>query len=456
MTRALIFIPFSAIMLAGCSRTSLDLLCEDHFGQRAVPQCERAVVDPPEMVMPEQAALEVLSAGCDIVALLATEPNPVLYVSVDGGMTFGPARSLPPNALLQNLGWPRDMPLAMAENGTLYVLSRGAEGLQLNRSDDFAKTWDAPIDITKTKFSCDESLLMRGEEVNAIWSECAQWPPREAHLARSRDGGRSFEPTVSVRTGERELTGGPVFCAAGARGMVGGRLECTGTDCVGDDRTGTALGMVAISEGGQFSNQELFRLDNGDHAPVAGCSADGRALVTWSAKPYTGSIRDMVVAAVLPCGIVTETARFIGVRNDFLDPWSPTPVLGRNGALLFWGALFEMGSGIASVDAAGALISVTLDPDFNADGAHDIPLSACAFPEGGYALLTAGSDYLDGPMQAIAAFLTDDGTPAEVRVLGPLDDRPYGGWVRCDGRGRAHFFWKGDGHARYAAFRAAH
>jgi hypothetical protein len=165
---------------------------------------------------------------------------------------------------------------------------------------------------------------------------------------------------------------------------------------------------------------------------------DGRALVAWSAAAYLGPEREMVVAAVLPCGITTETAWFAGGRHPFAAPSSPIAVLGPNGALLRWRLEFNMGSGIAVVDSDGALVAATLDPDFDADGAPDLPLDACALPAGGYAVLTAGSDFRKAPVRAVATILADAGTPASIRVLGPLDDPPAG-WVRCDGRGRAHF-----------------
>src|SRR5262245_60799801 len=130
----------AAMAAAGCSRTALDAPCPDRFGKHPHSRCTPATTEPPTNLLPGETALAVLSAQCDVLAIVTAEPGPPeLRVSLDGGTSFGPPRLLPADALLPNLGAPRFEPLAMAEDGMLYMLANSGNALRLYRSDDFGE-----------------------------------------------------------------------------------------------------------------------------------------------------------------------------------------------------------------------------------------------------------------------------------------------------------------------------
>lgn len=420
---------------------------EPEFGVRTLERCdpERAE-DVNTLLAATSVPLAVEVFGCGGVIVLSGRE---LHVSTDGGASFDTPRMLPDEALTPNLGGPRKQPFAVADDGTLYLLARGGERLVLLRSDDLGESWLDPVDVG---VGLDEawgaSLLVRGRDVVAFWLEMGAGPA----LARSRDGGATFEAPVALGPGINESSRSyPTVCLAGWRGIVASWLDCTTSDCAGEDRTGIAFGRVAVSSGGAFRAVDMFERDNGVFGPIAGCGADGRALVGWSAAPYLGS-GGLVVASLDECARARETLTHDGGADGFNTPLSPRFTLGEGGALMRWRLEWNDGSGVATLDARGELVAVQNDPDYDGDGAYDLPIASCALSTGGYALLaqTGRTEAGRDRGQLVVARIGRDASPVEVHIAGPLEDF-RAAWLACDRRGRAHVAWSRPDGGGYAA-----
>lgn len=417
---------------------------EPSFGVLALDHCDpSSAVDASATFGSASAPLTIRTFGCDGVVVMVGQE---LHVSTDGGESFHEPRVLPENAILPHLGTPHNHPFAVAEDATFYLLARGGERLVLLRSDDLGETWVASVDVG---VGHDEgwgaSLLARGDELTVYW---LVWGTG-TFIARSRDRGESFETPIAVGPGILESSRShATVCHAGARGTVVSWLDCTTSDCSGEDRSGIAHGRVAVSSGDAFIETEVFELDNGVNRPVVGCGADGRALVGWSSAPYLRQ-GDLVVATIDECGRTRETLR--QESGDRFDaPGSPSFTIGEGGSLVRWHLEWDSGSAVAELDAGGELLGVEIDPDYLGDGEYDLPIASCALPAGGYALLVQTGRASVDPGELLVVRLGPAAAAVDVHVVGVIDDfRAV--WLQCDGRGRAHVAWSGVEGASYAA-----
>ena len=122
--------------------------------------------------------------------------------SNDGGTTF----SKPQRVAGGESAKPARAPALALADRTLYLAwtvgeDRSAD-IHVARSGDGGRTFDAPVLVAVTKgYSDAPKLAVDGEgTLHVAYGESAAGPfePSEVHYTRSRDGGRSFESARSL------------------------------------------------------------------------------------------------------------------------------------------------------------------------------------------------------------------------------------------------------------------
>jgi hypothetical protein len=443
----------------GCgARTELPA-CSRFEPARATPTvCSPPSALPAAKLLSQAFPREVLAGGCDTVyVVLGTPPALSLARSTDGGQSFEPPFALPTGAAVPNQGWPRDAPIAVGDEGRLYVAGVIGEDAVLFIGD--GASWGAPVVLATAPAWFVPSVAVRDSTVAVTWVEGidALW------AVQSSNGGASFGPVrrVDPGSGTIDTAGSRSLCLAGDRTLVTSYFWCNGTDCSGTDSNATRRrGAVAISvDGGPFERAAVVDRGNdwsgSSPVPTLGCHADGAAMVAWTtgksdclAGPAT-----LQVSALGGCGTHPALGpRRLVLRSEFGcdEPYYPVIVVGDERELVWWYDPLSSRQGYAVADRAGGLVTpARVGFDLDSNGEPDWILDACPLSGKGFAVLAIGTS-LPGIDSANAiGFVVDDrGNIAQQRVLGSYEFG--GGSVACDGGGRAHFLWSDHG-ARYAA-----
>lgn len=403
----------------------------------------------------------ILASGCGTVyVILDSHPTPSIARSTNGGRSFEPAVPLPPGADVPGTGFPREAPIAVTRNGTLYATGSLDDKVVLFRGD--GTSWGPPVVLATGKPTFAPSVAARGSTVVVTWLEAALSVSLWA--VQSVDGGGSFGPAQRLDPGGGHIdtAGGRSLCVAGGNTAVLTYFWCDGTNCGGPNAT-KRRGVVAISQnGGPFGQAVVVKhgrdWSGASPVPVVGCHADGTSMLAWTkgTAECTAGPENVNVSALSGCGgrpALGPTRSVFRYQYGCADPYYPRVTVGGDAELVSWLGGYSGAGGFALADHAGRPTSaprVDLNLDLDGNGSPDTVLDACALGASHFAVLADGGFTPGGSGSSkVIMFVTDKrGKIVQQRLL--ASPTWQAGWVACDLGGRAHFVWSEHG-THYAA-----
>jgi hypothetical protein len=205
--------------------------------------------------------------------------------------------------------------MALAFNGG--VLAPGsASALLASRSSDGGRTWSAPATLIRdgsAAFNDKNALTADPTDarwVYAVWARFESDSRAPAWLARSADGGRSWEPARALLApaGDVVITGNRiVVLGAGAeRGVLVNVFNQI-------DAGGARIGVVRSADKGLTWSAPVYvaeqrsvgtvdapsgtRIRDGSILPTAAAGPDGSLWLAWQDGRFSGGARDAIVLA---------------------------------------------------------------------------------------------------------------------------------------------------------------
>jgi hypothetical protein len=219
--------------------------------------------------------------------------------SVDGGATFGPARTITPSGVGGARGWES---AALSDDGTVHavwldgrnapphahVVSTSAPGAPM-RQDIYHAVWRAnepPMETavaTDVCFCCKTAIATRGADVYVAWRHLFPGGVRDIAVARSIDGGRTFSSPVRVSADNWKLDACPDDGPAMALDPDG-TLHVVWPTLVGGGRDAHIAIFAADSRDGGATFTPRVRISDPDAAashPRIASSVSGTGAIVW-------------------------------------------------------------------------------------------------------------------------------------------------------------------------------
>ena len=229
------------------------------------------------------------------------------YLSYDGGATWrsGGVPRLPAGANGD------DVTVAFDAQGRGYLCATsyaGGRGVFVWRTDDGGRTFSAPITVLKNQY-CDHPWVATGQgNVYVVWGANRSQPALD--LARSTDGGRSFESQrriLPVSTEPSVSSAGPAI-AAGPDGLVCAVCDWTTRQEPSGDLIGQVVAVCSTDAGKSFaapvqlgSETSVIMLPGdvqANSSPTVAISPRGDAVyVAFPQRRSGGTHSDIVVVA---------------------------------------------------------------------------------------------------------------------------------------------------------------
>jgi hypothetical protein len=233
--------------------------------------------------------------------------------SADGGVTFGPARTITPAGLTGPRGWES---AAIADDGTLHAVwldgrnaaphaahassaphSAGGHTMHHgdSRQDIYHAMWragigsgaNAPVEETAVAanvcFCCKTAIVSRGHDVYVAWRHLFPGGVRDIAVARSADGGRTFSASVRVSEDNWQIDACPDDGPAMALD-ADGALDVVWPTLAIDGRTRRMAIFEATSRDGGATFSPRVRVDAATASPAHPRIAAGngpRGAIVW-------------------------------------------------------------------------------------------------------------------------------------------------------------------------------
>lgn len=235
------------------------------------------------------------------------------YLSSDSGATWQPG-AVPPLPVGANGD---DVTVAFDAQGRGYVCAtsdKGGRAIFVWRTDDGGRTFSAPVTVLEDQY-CDHPWLATGQgstpsarNVYVVWGAGDARTAPALDLARSTDGGQSFEPPrriLAASTVPSDVGAGPEL-TAGPDGLVCAVCDWTSQRELSGDITGQVVAVVSTDWGHSFAAPVRLGSESsvvvlpGDVMPNSGptvaVSAQGDLYVAFPQR-RAGTHADIVVVA---------------------------------------------------------------------------------------------------------------------------------------------------------------
>jgi hypothetical protein len=221
-------------------------------------------------------------------------------LSADGGRTFSPTRSITPDGLTGARGWESAV---MADGGTMHAVwldgrnasassgpasAPGQHQHAAMRQDLYHAMWtggSAPVEApvaANVCFCCKTAIVSRGSDVFVAWRHLFAGGVRDIALARSPDGGGTFQAPVRVSADNWQIDACPDDGPAMTIDAEGAVHVVWPTLVAGARATGMAI-FEAVSRDSGVSFSARTRVDEGTgnpaHPRLATGSSAGTAIV---------------------------------------------------------------------------------------------------------------------------------------------------------------------------------
>ena len=325
--------------------------------------------EQPPRVLVKGRAVDVLwvSKRAGVAAIRAA-------ASSDGGATFTPARSITPSGVTGARGWesatlgpdgrvhavwldgrfatpspPREKPAAAgpaapndhSQHAPSPSSAKGASAAPAAkhqhapmRQDIYHVTWkgaDAPVETSVAAnvcFCCKTAVVARGGDVFVAWRHLFPGGVRDIAVARSADGGRTFQDPVRVSADNWKIDAcpddGPAMTVDGD-----GALHVAWPTLVRDPDASRMAIFEATSRDGGVTFSPRARVDSANSGPAhprLATTAGGRRAVVWD-ELAQGARRVLFratggAAAPLSAGGVSSYPAITAVGDGFLVAWT--------------------------------------------------------------------------------------------------------------------------------------
>ena len=258
----------------------------------------------------------VVMHGSQVAVLWVSKTGGVATIraaaSIDGGSTFGPARTITPSGVGGARGWES---AALSDDGTVHAVwldgrnapphehpastsalrasvdkphEHHASGAPM-RQDIYHAVWRAnepPAETavaTDVCFCCKTAIATRGADVYVAWRHLFPGGVRDIAVARSVDGGRTFSSPVRVSADNWRIDACPDDGPAMALDP-GGALHVVWPTLVGGGRDAHIAIFEAESRDGGATFTPRVRISDPTAAashPRIATSASGTAEIVW-------------------------------------------------------------------------------------------------------------------------------------------------------------------------------
>jgi hypothetical protein len=260
--------------------------------------------------------------------------------STDGGLTFTPARSITPSGVTGARGWES---AALGPDGTVHaVWLDGRNAAPAGpahhhgdmRQDIYHAMWtgaDPPVETpvaSNVCFCCKTAVVARGRDVFVAWRHLFPGGVRDIAVARSADGGRTFQDPVRVSEDNWKIDAcpddGPAMTVDGE-----GALHVAWPTLVSDPDARRMAIFESTSRDGGVTFSPRARVDGADSGPAhprLATTAGGRSAVVWDELAH-GTRRVLFrppggAAAPLSTGGVASYPAIAAVGDGFVVAWT--------------------------------------------------------------------------------------------------------------------------------------
>jgi hypothetical protein len=283
--------------------------------------------------------------------------------STDGGMTFTPARSITPSGVTGARGWES---AALGADGTVHAVWLDGRNAQPSlssaerasagqaapaatasaakpaaahhhgdmRQDIYHAMWTgagAPVETpvaTNVCFCCKTAVVARGRDVFVAWRHLFPGGVRDIAVARSADGGRTFQDPVRVSEDNWKIDAcpddGPAMTVDGD-----GALHVAWPTLVSDPDARRMAIFESTSRDGGVTFSPRSRVDGADSGPAhprLATTGAGRSAVVWD-ELAQGTRRVLFrpaggAAVPLSTGGVASYPAIAAVGDGFVVAWT--------------------------------------------------------------------------------------------------------------------------------------
>jgi hypothetical protein len=266
--------------------------------------------------------------------------------STDGGMTFAPARSITPSDLTGARGWES---ATLGADGIVHAVwldGRNATPMDHSkpaaaghrhgdmRQDIYHAMWkgaDPPVETpvaSNVCFCCKTAVVARGRDVFVAWRHLFPGGVRDIAVARSADGGRTFQEPVRVSEDNWKIDAcpddGPAMTVDGD-----GALHVAWPTLVTDPDTRRMAIFESTSRDGGVTFSPRARVDEANSGPAhprLATTGGGRSAVVWD-ELAQGTRRVLFrpaggAAAPLTTGGVASYPAIAAVGDGFVVAWT--------------------------------------------------------------------------------------------------------------------------------------
>ena len=275
--------------------------------------------------------------------------------SADGGLTFAPARSITPSGVTGARGWES---AALGADGTVHAVwldgrnaapsprdskaapaghahaAAGAHRHADMRQDIYHAMWtgtEAPVEASVASnvcFCCKTAVVTRGRDVFVAWRHLFPGGVRDIAVARSADGGRTFQDPVRVSDDNWKIDAcpddGPAMTVDGE-----GALHVVWPTLVSDPDARRMAIFESTSRDGGVTFTPRARVDGADSGPAhprLATTGGGRSAVVWD-ELAQGTRRVLFRAAggtrvPLSTGGVASYPAIAAIGEGFVVAWT--------------------------------------------------------------------------------------------------------------------------------------
>jgi hypothetical protein len=263
----------------------------------------------------------------------------VLFLAPEAGLAQGMGKMSMPKAEYGTSA-------AFAKDGSLLAVTKQGEHVMLYRSGDDGKTWQAPVVVNTTPeaISADgenrpKLVVLADGAVLVSWTRPLAKPySGEIRLARSADGGRHFDPPITVHRDRAVITHRfetPVVAADGKVYLAWiDKRDLEAAKIAKRPYRGAAIYSAVSNDGGRSFQPETKVADHSCECCriAAAIDTDGAPVFLWR-HVFEPNERDHAIAKLNPDGtpVTVERATFDRWRVDACPHHGPSLAIAANG-----------------------------------------------------------------------------------------------------------------------------